>query len=71
MKTYQVEIREILAMTVEVEAENRQQEETMVWKRYKDCEYVLDADHFKGVKFTTRLQNERMKKHSENKEHDR
>ena len=53
MKEYQVLIKETLAMTVTVEAENAAQAREIVEKRYKDSDYILDADHFKGVTFTT------------------
>lgn len=52
MKTYQVEIKETLCMTVEVEAENSQQAEEIIRQAYKKEEYVLDAEHFAGVEFT-------------------
>ena len=49
MKEYQVQIKEVLAMTVTVNAENAAQAREIVEKRYNDCDYILDADHFKGV----------------------
>ena len=52
MKEYQVQIKEVLAMTVTVEAENAAQAREIVEKRYHDIDYILDADHFKGVTFT-------------------
>ena len=52
MKEYQVQINEILAMTVTVEAENAAPARDIVEKRYNDSDYILDADHFKGVTFT-------------------
>ena len=51
MKTYKVTITEKLEMTVEVEASSRQKAERLVEKRWKDTDYILDADHFKGVTF--------------------
>ena len=54
MKTYQVEITETLCMTVEIEAENAQQAEAMVQLAYSKEAYVLDAEHFYGVKFAAR-----------------
>jgi hypothetical protein len=53
MKEYPVRIRETLEMTVTVEAENAAQAREIVEKRYHDSDYILDADHFKGVTFTT------------------
>jgi hypothetical protein len=54
MKTYQVEIKETLFMTVEIEAENAQQAEAMVQEAYSNEEYILDAEHFAGVEFAAR-----------------
>ena len=53
MKEYKVLIKETLAMTVTVEAENAAQAREIVEKRYKDEDYILDAKHFQGVTFTT------------------
>ena len=52
MKTYKVTITETLQMEIEVEAPSRDAAERLVEKRWKDSEYILDADHFKGVTFT-------------------
>jgi len=54
MKTYQVEIKETLCMTVEIEAEDAQQAEAMVRQAYSNEEYILDAEHFAGVEFAAR-----------------
>ena len=54
MKTYQVEIKEMLCLTVEIEAENEQQAEEKVRQAYSNEEYILDSEHFAGVEFTTR-----------------
>jgi hypothetical protein len=54
MKTYQVEIKETLCMTVEIEAENAQQAESMVQEAYRNQEYILEAKHFTGVDFVTK-----------------
>ncbi len=51
MKTYEVEITETLQMTVEVEARSRQEAERIVAAQWKEAEYILDADSFKGVTF--------------------
>ncbi|KJS18759.1 MAG: hypothetical protein VR72_21310 [Clostridiaceae bacterium BRH_c20a] len=53
MKTYQVEIKETLCMTIEIEAENAQQAEAMIRGAYSNQEYILDAEHFTGVDFST------------------
>ncbi len=54
MKEYDVTITETLSATVTVEAENEQQARELVSDRWKNSEYILDADHFKGVDFTAR-----------------
>jgi hypothetical protein len=54
MKTYQVEIKETLSMTIESEAENAQQAEEIIREAYVNQEYILDAEHFTGVDFSTR-----------------
>ena len=56
MKTYSVRIREILEMTVPVEAESMAQAKEIVEQGWKDSEYVLDASHFKRVAFETLYQ---------------
>ena len=52
MREYDVRIRETLEMTVTVEAENASKAQEIVERNYKNSEYVLDADHYKGVVFT-------------------
>ena len=54
MKTYQVEIKETLCMTIEIEAENAQQAEAMAQEAYNKKEYILDAQNFTGAEFATR-----------------
>ena len=51
MKTYKVTITEKLEMTVEVEATSRYEAERLVGQNWKNSDYILDADHFKGVTF--------------------
>jgi hypothetical protein len=51
MKTYSVTITETLQKTVEVEASSPEQAEEIVRDKWSDSEYILDADHFKGVEF--------------------
>lgn len=53
MKEYDIIITETLAMTVTVEAENAAQAREIVERGYKNSDYILDADHFQGVTFTT------------------
>lgn len=58
MKTYPITITEKLQMTVEVEAESAAQAREIAERNWKDSEYILDADHFKGVTFTLAKQRE-------------
>lgn len=51
MKEYDVTIQETLEMTVAVEAESREEARQMVADRWKNGEYILDADSFKEVEF--------------------
>jgi hypothetical protein len=53
MKIYQVEIKETLCLTVEIQAQNAHQAEEMVRQAYNNQEYILDAEHFTGVEFTS------------------
>ena len=57
MREYQVQIKETLAMTVTVEAESAAQAREIVEKGWKNQDYILDADHFKGVTFTVPSKN--------------
>jgi hypothetical protein len=52
MKTYKVTITEKLQMDVKVKAESAAQARDIVERKWKDSEYVLDADHFTDVTFT-------------------
>lgn len=53
MKHYKVRIVETLVMDVDVdvEAESAGEAEQIVSDRWRDSEYLLDADNFAGVKF--------------------
>jgi hypothetical protein len=51
MKTYDVEIKETLRMTVEIKAENAEQAKATVQEAYNNQDYILDAEHFAGVDF--------------------
>ena len=53
MKEYKVQIMETLIMTVTVEAKNAAHARDIVEKKWNDSEYILDANHFQGVDFTT------------------
>ena len=53
MREYNVQIKETLAMTVTVEAKSAAHAREIVEQGWKDQEYVLDADSFTDVTFTT------------------
>lgn len=57
MKSYDVEIKETLCMTVTVEADSLEQAEEKVSDEWKNSEYILDADHFKSVDFKAKPAN--------------
>ena len=54
MNEYDITIRETLEMTVTVEAESRAEARQIVADRWKNSEYILDADSFKDVEFYPR-----------------
>ena len=54
MNEYDITIRETLEMTVTVEAESREEARQIVAYRWKNSEYILDADSFKDVEFYPR-----------------
>lgn len=54
MNEYDIAIRETLEMTVTVEAASREEARRMVEDRWKNGEYILDADNFKDVEFYPR-----------------
>lgn len=56
MKEYDVTITETLEKNVKVEAESREDAEEAVKKAYYNSEYVLDAENFTGVQFTTQAE---------------
>ncbi len=53
MQEYDVTIRETLERTVSVQAASREEAEAMVEEGWNNSEYVLDADDFTGVEFST------------------
>ena len=59
MKEYPVRIRETLEMTVTVEAANPAQAREIAERNWKNSEYILDAEHFKGVTFSVPGRSER------------
>ena len=48
-----MEIKETLCMTIEIKTKNARQAEAMVREAYQNEDYILDAEHFTGVHFTT------------------
>lgn len=58
-KMFSVTITETLKMVIEVEAQNQQQAEQIVSDRWRNSEYILDADNFCEVEFTATENNER------------
>lgn len=54
MAEYKVEIMETLRHVVEVEAGSQKMAEQIVNDRWKDGEYILNADNFAGVEFKAR-----------------
>ncbi len=53
MKTWKVKIIEALERTVTVEAASAAEAEEKVQNAYSNCDIVLDASDFIGVRFTT------------------
>ncbi|OGO91736.1 MAG: hypothetical protein A2Y17_13320 [Clostridiales bacterium GWF2_38_85] len=51
MKTFNVTITETLQLEIPVEANSRTEAEHQAERRWRDSEFILDADHFKGVTF--------------------
>ena len=47
MNEYDIAIRETMEMTVTVEAASREEDRRMVEERWKNGEYILDADSFR------------------------
>ena len=54
MNEYDITIRKTLEVTVTVEAESREEARQIVADRWKNSEYILDADSFKDVEFYPR-----------------
>lgn len=52
MMPYEVTITETLQKNVTVEADSQAEAEQIVSDRWKNGEYILDADSFSGVEFT-------------------
>ena len=54
-KKYRVEITETLKLVVEVEADNPDQAEQIVFDAWHNSEYILGAENFDGVEFKAAL----------------
>ena len=54
MNEYDIAIRETMEMTVTEEAASREEDRRMVEERWKNGEYILDAESFKDVEFYPR-----------------
>ncbi len=52
MKEYEVIITETLQKNIVVEADSREEAESIAEQKWKDSEYILDAETFAGVTFT-------------------
>jgi len=60
MKKYKVTITETLQMEVEVKAPSREEACDKIERKWKNSEYILDAENFMGVDFTAeRIKRER------------
>ena len=60
LREFEVTITETLQKTVTVKANSREDAEQIVSDNWKKSEYILDADHFKGVEFEAApIKNER------------
>lgn len=51
IREFEVTITETLQMTVTVTAKDRREAEGMVGAAWRDGDYIIDAEHFKGVNF--------------------
>lgn len=60
MKKYKVTITETLQMEVEVNARSVEEACEKIERNWNNSDYILDADHFKGVDFSAEpIQKER------------
>ena len=53
MKNYQVVITETLKMKVDIEADSPEEAEEIANDKWRDSEYILDAECFDGVEFNS------------------
>jgi len=51
VKSYKVFITETLQMEVDIEAKSRSEAVEIAERNWNNSDYILDADHFKGVTF--------------------
>lgn len=51
MKSYKVEIREILSLIVDIEANSEEEAIGLVTKNYDNQEYVLTNEHYIDTEF--------------------
>lgn len=57
MKEFDVTITETLKMTVTAEADSQLEAEQLVSDRWKNSEYILDAENFTGADFKAKRRN--------------
>lgn len=53
MKNYQVVITETLKMKVDIEADSPKEAEEIAHDKWRNSEYILDAECFDGVEFNS------------------
>jgi hypothetical protein len=51
LRPFEVTITETLQMKISVNAKDKDAAEALVEKHWKNGDYLIDADHFVGVKF--------------------
>lgn len=51
MKEFAINIRETLEMQVYIEAPTLEEAQNIAEKNWKNGDYILDSEHFKGVEF--------------------
>ena len=68
-KEYEIEIEETLQKVVKVKANSLDEAIDIVEEKYRNQEYVLDSEDFKGVEFSE--YKDEIIKHKTNKEYER
>ena len=61
LKEFEISITETLQMIVTVEAQSAEEAESIVRSQYNDADYIIDAEHFKGVEFSVKSDNDLQK----------